>query len=65
MLRSGNSIRLTSKEVESISNLAGATPHVTTIDGLNNFINVQEKQYQDDMPEERMLKVLLNSHRIA
>lgn len=55
MIRHGKSIRLTPKEKKDLSSLAGETPEVKTVEGLNRFIDQSLKQYGDS-PAEKSLK---------
>lgn len=64
MIRHGKSIRLTPKEKKELSTLAGETPEVKTVEGLNRFIDQSLQQYRDT-PEEKVLKHLLETYKIT
>lgn len=64
MLKHGKQIRLTEDEKKRIAVLTSERPAVTTVDGLNNFLDFHQKQFSASTPEEVLIRRLLEAEKL-
>jgi hypothetical protein len=65
MIRSGNAIRLTQKDKARLTTLTGTSPDsISTVDGLNNFVDFHLGMHAGETPEAKLLTMLLEDEKI-